>query len=159
MIPIRPFLAVLLATCATAADAGEASGTLTLAGTTVELKSAVAFAIRAGEKPTTLVLLSEQPIDLKVELASTDPYTTLINDRALDGVTHAKVFVTKERTSISAHKAGDDTQYLASRKFGLEAKVSGGDGTPLHGRLHSTDAGMSVQIDATFSVRISEPGA
>lgn len=159
MNPAAPALAVVLATLAAAANAGEASGTLTLAGTTVQLKAAVALAIDGGGEPTTLVLLSEKPLDLKAALASDDPYFVLLNDRTLDGVTHAKVFVTAKRTSINAHKAGDSMQYLASRKFGLEATVSGGDGAPLKGRLRSTDKDMSVQIDAEFSADVARPGA
>ncbi len=150
--------AVLLALCAGAAHAGDAGGTLTLAGTTVELKSSAALVIASGEEPTTLVLLSEKPIDLTAALASEDPYFTLLNDPALDRVTHAKVFIGPKHTSINAHKAGDAMQYLASRKLGLEAKVSGGDGAPLQGRLHSTRADMSVQIDATFTTTIAAAG-
>ena len=158
MNPVRPVVAALLAVCAAAAHAGDAKGTLTLAGTTIELKEATAFTIDSGGEPTTLVLLSEKPIALKAVLSTEDPYVALLNDPALDGVTHAKVFVTAKRTSISAHKAGDSTQYLASRKFGLEATVSGGEGAPLKGRLHSTDAAMSVQIDAEFTTDIAKPG-
>jgi len=158
MNPFCLILATLLAACAITANAGEARGTLTLAGSTVELNSAVAFRINGSDEPTTLVLLSEKPIDVKAALATTDPYVALLNDAALDRVTHAKVFVSSKRTSISAHKAGDSTQYLASRKFGLEATVSGGEGAPLKGRLHSTDAAMSVQIDAEFTTDIAKPG-
>ncbi|WP_395684031.1 hypothetical protein [Dokdonella sp.] len=159
MNPVRVVLATLLATWAALAHAGEARGTLTLAGTTVELKAATALTIQSGGEPITLVLLSEKPIDLKAALATDDPYLTLINDPVLDGVTHAAVFVSSKRTSINAHKAGDSTQYLASRKFGLDATVSGGDGTPVKGRLRSTDKEMSVQIDAEFSTDIAKPGA
>ena len=159
MHPAQLVVAALLAACAAAANAGEAKGTLTLAGTTIELKAAAALAIDGGGEPTMLVLLSEKPIALKAALATDDPYVALLNDPALDGVTHVKVFVSPKRTSISAHKAGDSTQYLASRKFGLEATVSGGDGAPLKGRLRSTDKEMSVQIDAEFTTDIAKPGA
>jgi hypothetical protein len=152
-------MAVVLAACAAAAHAGEAKGKLTLAGTTIELKSATAITIDGGGEPTTLVLLSEKPIDLKAALATDDPYTALLNDPALDGVTHAKVFVSPKRTSINAHKAGDSMQYLASRKLGLDVTVTGGDGAPLKGRLRSTDKEMSVQIDAEFTADIAKPGA
>ena len=158
MNTVQAVLATLVAACAATAHAGEAKGKLTLAGTTIELKAAAALTISSGGEPTTLVLLSEKPIDLKAALATEDPYLTLINDPALDGVTHAAVFVNSQRTSISAHKAGDSTQYLASRKFGLEATVSGGDGAPLRGRLRSTDKEMSVQIDAEFTTDIAKPG-
>ena len=157
MNPFCLILAIPLAACAITVNAGEAKGTLTLAGSTVELNSAVAFRINGSDEPTTLVLLSEKPIDVAA-LATTDPYVALLNDAALDRVTHAKVFVSSKRTSISAHKAGDSTQYLASRKFGLEATVSGGEGAPLKGRLRSTDAAMSVQIDAEFTTDIAKPG-
>lgn len=159
MNAVRTVLVTLLAACAAAANAGEAKGTLTLAGTTIQLNAAVALRIDSGNEPTTLVLLSEKPIDVKAALATDEPYVALLNDPALDGVTHAKVLVSSKRTSIYAHKAGDSTQYLASRKFGLEATVSGGDGAPLKGRLRSTDAEMSVQIDAEFSTDIAKPGA
>lgn len=159
MNAVRPIVAALLAVCAGAANAGEAKGTLTLAGTTIELKAATALTINGGDEPTTLVLLSEKPIALKAALATENPYVALLNDPALDGVTHAKVFVSEKRTSVSAHKAGDSTQYLASRKFGLEATVSGGNGAPLKGRLRSTDKEMSVQIDAEFTTDIAKPGA
>lgn len=159
MNPVRPVVAALVAVCATVAHAGEARGTLTLAGTTIELKEATALTIDSGGEPVTLVLLSEKPIALQTALAAKDPYVALINDPALDGTTHAKVFVSAKRTSISAHKAGDATQYLASRKFGLEATVSGGNGAPLNGRLRSTDKEMSVQIDAAFSTDVARPGA
>lgn len=159
MSVVRTVVTVLLAACAATAVAGEAKGTLTLAGTTVELKASAALVMRGGDGPTTLVLLSEKPIDLKAALATDDPYFTLINDPALDAMTHATLFVGPKYTSLSAHKAGDDTQYLASRKFGLEATVSGGDGKPLQGRLRSTDPDMSVQIDAEFTTTISIPGA
>lgn len=152
-------LALAFATAAVTANAGEASGTLTLGGTTVELKAAVALAIDGGGEPTTLVLLSEKPIDLEAALASDDPYFVLLNDRTLDSVTHAKVFVTARRTSINAHKAGDDMQYLASPRLGLDATVSGGGDAPLKGRLRSTDKDMSVQIDAEFTTDIARPGA
>ena len=155
----RLVIAALFASCAAVANAGEAKGTLTLAGTTIELKAATALTIDSGGEPVTLVLLSEKPIDLKAALATEDPYLTLINDPALDGVTHAVLFVGSKRTSINAHKAGDSTQYLASRKLGLEATVSGGNGTPLQGRLRSTDKAMSVQIDAEFTTDIARPGA
>jgi hypothetical protein len=159
MIPARLVVAVLVASAAAAANAGEAKGTLTLAGTTIELKAATALTIDDGAEPTTLVLLSEKPIDLKAALATENPYLALINDPALDGVTHATVFVSSKRTSINAHKAGDSTQYLTSRKFGLEATVSGGNGAPLKGRLRSTDKEMAVQIDAEFTTDIARPGA
>ena len=159
MNAFRPVLAALFAACATAANAGDAKGTLTLAGTTIQLNAAVALRIDSGNEPTTLVLLGEKPIDAKAALATDEPYVALLNDPALDAVTHAAVLVGSTRTSIYAHKAGDSTQYLASRKLGLEATVSGGDGTPMKGRLRSTDAQMSVQIDAEFSADITKPGA
>jgi hypothetical protein len=159
MNPARVVVAALLASCAAAADAGEARGTLTLAGTTIELKAATALTINSGGEPTTLVLLSEKPIALQAALATEDPYLTLINDPALERVTHATVFIGSNRISINAHKADDSTQYLASRKFGLEATVSGGNGAPLKGRLRSTDKEMSVQIDAEFTTDIAKPGA
>ena len=159
MNPAASAFAVVLAALAATANAGEASGKLTLAGTTIELKAAVALAIAGGNEPTTLVLLSEKPIDLKAALASDDPHFVLLNDRTLDDVTYAKVFVTARRTSINAHKAGDDMQYLASQKLGLDAKVSGGGDAPLKGRLRSTNKDMSVQIDAEFTTDIARPGA
>jgi hypothetical protein len=159
MNPARLAIAVALATCSAAAHAGEAKGTLALGGTTIELKAATALAIDSGGEPTMLVLLSEKPIDLKAALATENPDLALINDPALDGMTHAAVFVSSKRTSINAHKAGDSTQYLASRKFGLEATVSGGNGAPLKGRLRSTDKEMSVQIDAEFITDVARPGA
>lgn len=159
MNPARLAVAVALAACSAAAHAGEAKGKLALAGTTVELKAATALMIDSGGEPTTLILLSEKPIDLKAALATEDPYLSLINDPALDGMTHAAVFVSSKRTSINAHKAGDSTQYLGSQKFGLEATVTGGDGAPLKGRLRSTNKEMSVQIDAEFTTDIARPGA
>ena len=89
MNPFCLILAIPLAACAITVNAGEAKGTLTLAGSTVELNSAVAFRINGSDEPTTLVLLSEKPVDVKAALATTDPYVALLNDAALDRVTHA----------------------------------------------------------------------
>lgn len=155
-VPI--LIAILFAVCmSTRAHAGEARGTLTVKGTTVTLASAVAFEVMPGtEDASILVLLSEKPIDLSAALATDDPYFVVLNDKAIDAVTHAKVFVSKERISINAHRAGDDMQYLASRKFGLEASASGGDGKPLIGRLRTKDGDASVQIDAEFTTAVEK---
>lgn len=152
-------IATLLAAClSTHTHAGEARGTLTVKGITVVLTSAVAFEVMPGtDHASTLVLLSEKPIDLSAALASDDPYFEVLNDKAIDAVTHAKVFVSRERISINAHKAGDDMQYLASQKFGLEASASGGDGKPLVGRLRTKGTDTSVQIDAEFTTAVESP--
>lgn len=158
MKTVPTLIATLFALCmSNPAHAGEARGTLTVKGTTVTLASAVAFEVMPGtEHASTLVLLSEKPIDLSAALATDDPYFVVLNDKAIDAVTHAKVFVSKERISINAHKAGDDMQYLASQKFGLEASASGGDGKPLVGRLRTKGEDTSVQIDAEFATTIEK---
>lgn len=121
---LRFRLVVALAVALTApAYAGQAHGKLTLDGTTVSLNVANALALTGDdEKPFTLVVLTEAPLDLSTVLASSDPATTLLNFDPLIAVTYAKVFITPDRVSISAHKAGNDVQYLASRKFGLRRK-------------------------------------
>ncbi len=141
---------------AAAGPSNHADGSMTLAGTTVQLKSATALEVDNGSgERSTLILLSEAPIDIRAALASTDPYIAILNDPAIDAITHAMVFVSKDRVSINAHKAGDDMQYIASRKFGLKAEVSGGDGKPLIGELRSTGEKMAMQIDARFTVEIA----
>ena len=145
---------------ASPASAGKAQGQLSLAGKTVPLKVANAIALTDHEgKPYTLVLLTEAPIDLASVVASPDPLTTLLNFAPVNAVTHAKVFVDDERVYINAHSAGDSGQYLATRKFGLEAKVSGGGTKPLEGSLRSTDPEESVQIEVTFKADIIKPGS
>lgn len=153
------FIVALAIALTPPAFAGEAHGTLTLDGTTVPLNVANALALTDYDgKPFTLLLLTEAPVDLSTALASSDPATFLLNFDPLTAVTHAAVYITPDRVSINAHKAGDDMQYLASRKLGLEAKIAGGDGHPLEGSLRSTTSEMSVQIDATFKTEILKPG-
>ena len=161
MPSFRVVAAFLLAlVLASPAFAGEAQGQLTLAGKTVPLKVANALSLTDYEgKPYTLVLLTEAPIDLSTVIAAPDPATALLNFAPIDAVTHAKVFVSDVRVYINAHCAGDKNQYLASQKFGLEAKISGGGTKPIEGSLRSTDAEMSVQIDVTFKAAIIKPGS
>jgi hypothetical protein len=157
MLPFR-FLVALTIALASPAHAGEAQGKMTLDGTTVSLNVANALELPGHDgKPFTVVLLTEAPIDLSAALASSDPYVALLNDGRLDAVTHAMVLVGDERVSINAHKVGNKEQYLATRKFGLEAKISGGGTKPLEGSLRSTTAEMSVQIDATFKTNVLKP--
>ena len=140
---------------ASPAHAGNAQGHLSLDGKTVALKVANALVLTdPSGKPFTLVLLTEAPIDLSTVLASPDPYIDLLNFAPIDAVTHAKVFISEDRVSINAHSAGNDAQFLASRKFGLEAKISGGGTTPLEGSLRSTNTEMSVQIEVTFKTNV-----
>lgn len=158
MVLLR-FLAALAIAFASPAHAGDAQGKITLDGTTVTLHVANALALKDYEgKPFTLLLLTESAIDLTAALASSDPQTELLNFEPLNAMTHVMVFVTAERVSLNAHKAGDNTQYLASRKFGLDAKISGGGAKPLEGTLRSTDPEMSVQIDVTFNTDVLKPG-
>ena len=140
--------------------AGEAQGQLTLDGHTVMLStaSALAFTDAAGI-PTTVVILTDSPVDLSLAKASDDPFFELINSASLDGMTHALVFVRDTGTSINAHKAGDNRQFLATQKLGLDAKVSGGGVTPITGSLRSTSKEMSVQIDATFKAEVEKTGS
>ena len=161
MSSLRFVAAFLLAlVLASPAFAGKAQGQLTLAGKTVPLKVANALSLTDYEgKPYTLVLLTEAPIDLSSVLASPDPLTTLLNFAPVDAVTHAKVFVSDVRVYVNAHCAGDNKQYLASQKFGLEAKISGGGTKPLEGSLRSTDAEMPVQIEVTFKADVIKPGS
>lgn len=159
MLPFR-FLVALTIALASPDHAGEAQGKMTLDDTTVTLKVANALALTGYDgKPFTLVLLTEAPIDLAAALASPDPYVTLLNFAPLNAVTHAMVMIGNDRISINAHKVGSDSQYLATRKIGLEANVSGGDSKPLQGSLRSTNAEMSVQIDVTFNAEVVKPGA
>jgi hypothetical protein len=161
MNAVGSVLALVFATLAVAAHAGEASGTLTLAGTTIELKAAVAVA-SGGDNPRKLILLSDQsaPLEtaLKAALATDNPFLELETDSALRRVNLVELTVSPAFTLITARKAGDPFPYVASSKFGLDAKVSGGDGMPLKGRLRSTDKDMPVQIDAEFSTDIARPG-
>jgi hypothetical protein len=158
MNPVRSVVAALPAVGAATAHARETTGTLALAGATLPLKAAATLIISSGDEPTSLLLLSEKPIARGAVLATDGPSVVLLNEPARDGVTHAKAFATPKRTSISAHEAGDSTQYLASRKCGLEASMSGAVGAPLEGRLRSTDE-MSLQTDAEFTSDISKPTA
>lgn len=158
MLPFR-FLVALTIAFASPVHAGEAQGKMTLDGTTVLLKVANALALSDYEgKPFTLVLLTEAPIDLTAALASSDPYVALLNDGRLDAQTHAMVLISNDRVSINGHKAGKMEQYLATRKFGLEAKISGGGAKPIEGSLRSTTAEMSVQIEVTFKAEVIKPG-
>lgn len=161
MMSIRVVAALLISLAlASPVHAGQAQGQLTLAGKTVPMKVANAMALTDYEgKPFTLVLLTEAPVDLSSVLASPDPFMELINFPPIDAVTHAMVLITDDRVSINAHSAGDNTQYLASRKLGLEARVSGGGAQPIEGSLRSTDAGMSVQIEVTFKADIIKAGS
>ena len=153
------FIVALAIAVTSPSYAGEAHGMLTLDGTTVPLNVANAMVLTDYDgKSYTLVLLTEAPVDLSTALASSDPATILLNFDPLTAETHATVYITPDRVSINAHKAGDDVQYLASRKLGLEAKMAGGDGQPLEGRLRSTTAEMSVQIDVTFKTEILKTG-
>jgi hypothetical protein len=52
MNAFRPVLAALFAACATAANAGDAKGTLTLAGTTIQLNAAVALRLDTVSRVT-----------------------------------------------------------------------------------------------------------
>lgn len=158
MLPFR-FVVALAIALTPPAHAGEAHGTLTLDGTTVPLNVANALALTDYQgKPYTLVLLTEAPIDLSAVLSSTEPKLTLLNFGPLEALTHAMVTISPEFVSINAHKAGTATQFLTSKKMGLDATISGGGAKPLEGSLRSTTAEMSVQIEVTFKTDVLKPG-
>lgn len=161
MIATRFILIALFALTASArACAGEAQGQVTLGGSKFSMNVANAFLEdTGGGKPTTLVLLTEGPVDLSSELASPDPYFDLINDKAIAAVAWVAVFIEGKHVSVNAHKAGDETQYFASQKFGLDATVSGGGNAPIEGKLHLGGSGTSMQIDVNFKTDMLKAGS
>jgi hypothetical protein len=154
---LKAVLACSLLAVSPFASAGEAKGTMEFGGAAVTLHSATALAyVDYDGTSKTLVLLSDEPIDLAPAMKTDDPLFALHNDPKIDAAPHAKVFIESGRISIIGHKVGDHMQYLASQKFGLDASVSKVDAGTIKGRLRAGE-GSSVKIDAEFTTSVAGP--